>query len=82
MQLYVRDVYSSVVTYDSVLRGFEKVHLKPGETRRVTFRLGSEDLMILDRNMNWTVEPGEFEIMVGASSEKIMLRDKIRVSSK
>ena len=82
VQLYVRDVYSSVVTYDSVLRGFEKVHLKPGETRRVTFRLGSEDLMILDRNMNWTVEPGEFEIMVGASSEKIMLRDKIRVSSK
>lgn len=78
VQLYVRDLYSSVVTYDSMLRGFEKVHLRPGESRRVSFRLRPEELMILGRNMRWAVEPGEFEVMVGASSERIMLRDKIR----
>jgi beta-glucosidase len=82
VQLYVRDLYSSVVTYDSVLRGFEKVHLKPGETRRVTFALRPEDLMILDRNMRWTVEPGEFEIMVGASSEDVRLKKTINVLHK
>ena len=82
VQLYVRDLYSSVVTYDSVLRGFEKVHLNPGETRHVTFVLRPEDLMILDRNMRWAVEPGEFEIMVGASSEDIRLKKTINVLHK
>ena len=60
VQLYVRDKVSSVITYDSQLRGFERVSLQPGETRQVTFSLKPEDLQILDRNMNWTVEPGEF----------------------
>lgn len=79
VQLYVRDKYSSVVTYDSVLRGFEKVHLMPGETKRVTFTLRPEDLAILDKNMKWTVESGEFEVMVGASSEDIRLRKTINI---
>ena len=74
VQLYVRDEYSSVVTYDSVLRGFEKVFLKPGETKRVTFALKPGDLAILDRNMKWTVEPGGFEVRLGSSSEDIRLR--------
>ena len=71
VQLYVKDLYASVVTYDSVLRGFEKVYLKPGETKRVAFMLGHDELAILDRNMRWTVEPGEFEIRIGSSSEDI-----------
>lgn len=77
VQLYVRDKVSSVVTYDSVLRGFEKVSLEPGETKRVSFSIGKEHLQILDSNMEWTVEPGEFEIMLGASSEDIRLRQTI-----
>lgn len=77
VQLYVRDKVSSVVTYDSLLRGFEKVQLNPGETRKVTFSLTKEHLQILDRNMEWTVEPGEFEIMLGASSEDIRLKKEI-----
>ena len=80
VQLYVRDNYSSVVTYDSVLRGFEKVFLKPGETKRVTFALKPTDLQILDRNMNWTVEPGTFDIRIGASSEDIRLHAEITVT--
>ena len=77
VQLYVRDKVSSVITYDSQLRGFERVSLKPGETRQVTFSLKPEDLQILDRNMNWTVEPGEFEVMIGASSQDIRLKKTI-----
>lgn len=73
VQLYVRDKYSSVVTYDSVLRGFERVSLEPGESKVVRFYLAPEDLQILDKDMHWTVEPGEFEIMAGSSSTDIRL---------
>ena len=79
VQLYIRDRVSSVVTYDSVLRGFERLTLTPGEMRSVTFRLGPADLEILDRNMHRTVEPGEFEIRIGASSEDIRLTGELRV---
>ena len=78
VQLYVRDCYASVVTYDSVLRGFEKVFLKAGETKRVTFEVSRADVQILDRNMKWTVEPGDFELRLGASSEDIRLRRTVR----
>lgn len=80
VQLYVRDLVSSVVTYDSVLRGFERVSLKPGESKRVRFVLGSEDLQILGKDMKWSVEPGDFEIMAGASSEDIRLRKTITLN--
>ncbi len=72
-QLYIRDEYSSVVTYDSVLRGFERVSLRPGETKRVHFTVTPEDLQILDKQMQWTVEPGDFLVKVGSSSEDIRL---------
>lgn len=78
VQLYVRDKYSSVIAYDSVLRGFERVSLNPGETKQVTFELTPEDLQLLDRNMKWTVEPGEFEFMIGASSKDIKLRKTVK----
>ncbi|MGN0048754.1 MAG: glycoside hydrolase family 3 N-terminal domain-containing protein [Bacteroides sp.] len=77
VQLYVRDKVSSVITYDSQLRGFERISLQPGETRSVTFVLKPEDLQLLDRTMNWTVEPGEFELLVGASSQDIRLKQTI-----
>lgn len=80
-QLYIRDVYSSVVTYDSQLRGFEKVALNPGETKTVNFVLKPEDLELLDKNMNWTVEPGEFEVMIGASSEDIRLKQSFELKN-
>ncbi len=76
VQLYLHDFYSSVVTYESVLRGFEKVYLEPGETKQVSFDLDPEDLEILDKNMKWTVEPGDFEVRIGASSQDIRLRQK------
>ena len=71
VQLYVRDIASSVITYDSQLRGFERISLAPGEKKTVTFVLQPEDLQILDANYKWTVEPGEFEVLVGSSSQDI-----------
>ena len=80
VQLYISDKFSSVVTYESVLRGFERVTLEPGETKRVSFEITPSHLELLDSNMNWTVEPGEFEIRIGASSEDIRLKETIRLS--
>ena len=78
VQLYVRDKVSSVIAYDSVLRGFERVSLQPGESAEVTFVLTPEDLQLLDRDMLWTDEPGEFELLVGSSSQDIRLRQTVR----
>ncbi len=78
-QLYVRDLVSSVTTYDSVLRGFERIHLTPGETKSVEFRLRPDDLKLLDRNMRWVLEPGDFEIMAGSSSRDIRLKTILSV---
>ena len=77
VQLYVRDKVSSVIAYDSVLRGFERVSLQPGESAEVTFVLTPEDLQLLDRDMRWTLEPGEFELLVGSSSQDIRLRQTV-----
>lgn len=79
VQLYVKDKVSSVTTYESLLRGFERVHLKPNETKTVRFTLHPDDLMLLDANMNWTVEPGSFEVLIGSSSEHIQLSDTFEI---
>ncbi|MDO9634290.1 MAG: glycoside hydrolase family 3 N-terminal domain-containing protein [Paludibacter sp.] len=79
VQLYVRDKVSSVTTYEKNLCGFERVHLLPGETKRVEMTLNSKQLALLDLDMRWIIESGEFDIMIGASSEDIRLRDILRV---
>jgi beta-glucosidase len=65
VQLYVNDVVSSTTTPVKALRGFVKVHLKPGQKRTVEFTLGPDDLALLDEHMERAVEPGDFEVMVG-----------------
>ncbi len=79
VQLYVRDKVSSVVTYDSVLRGFERVSLAQGESRRVSFTLTLDDLSIVGKDMVRVFEPGEFEIMLGSSSADIRLSGTVSV---
>ncbi|HEV2830991.1 MAG TPA: fibronectin type III-like domain-contianing protein, partial [Hanamia sp.] len=74
VQLYLKDVLSSVTTYDSQLRGFERISLQPGEKKTVKFILQPDALALLDTNMNWTVEPGQFEVRIGASSVDIKLK--------
>lgn len=79
VQLYVKDEVSSVTTYESQLRGFERVHLLPNETKTVHFTLHPEDLELLDKNMDWTVEPGVFKVLVGSSSEDIRLKGSFEI---
>jgi beta-glucosidase len=79
VQLYTRDLVSSVTTYEKNLRGFERVHLKPGETRTVTFTLKPEDLALWNRSMRFVVEPGAFRVMVGSSSEDIRLKGEFDI---
>jgi beta-glucosidase len=71
VQLYVRDDYGSVTTFERSLRGFERIRLAPGQKRRVEFTLGPEALALYDQSQRWTVEPGRFTVLVGASSVDI-----------
>lgn len=79
VQLYTRDVISSIITFEKNLRGFERVHLKPGETKTVKFQIKPRDLALLNQKGDWVVEPGSFSIMVGASSVDIKLKDMLSV---
>lgn len=81
VQLYVRDVLSSVTTYEKNLAGFERVHLKPGETKEITFPIDRKALELLNADMHWEVEPGEFTLMLGASSTDIRLNGTLTVSA-
>ncbi|MCF0160742.1 MAG: glycoside hydrolase family 3 C-terminal domain-containing protein, partial [Bacteroidaceae bacterium] len=81
VQLYFSDLVTSMVSYDSQLRGFERVSLRKGETKTVHFTLHPEDLQLLDKDMHWVVEPGDFEIRVGANSEDIRLKETITIKN-
>ena len=79
VQLYLRDEFSTVTRPVKELKGFRKIALNPGESQTVKFRLTPQELRLLDRNMEWVVEPGSFEVMVGRSSEDIRLRGEFLV---
>lgn len=77
VQIYIKDVISSVTTYEKRLIGFERVHLAPGESRRIDFRIRRDAFEIIDRQFNRTIEPGDFRIMAGAASDDIRLESTI-----
>ncbi|HKV25139.1 MAG TPA: glycoside hydrolase family 3 N-terminal domain-containing protein [Candidatus Acidoferrum sp.] len=79
-QLYIHQRVSSVTRPVLALRGFHRVHLKPGETTTVTFTLTPRDLSIFDEEMQRVVEPGMFDIYVGTSSNT-SLTGQFEVSS-
>lgn len=70
VQMYVRDDFASVGRYLKMLKGFERISLKPGETKTVSFTLGFDELNILNQNMEKVVETGTFTISVGSSSSE------------
>jgi beta-glucosidase len=74
VQLYFHDDVSSVTVYETQLRGFERVHLLPGEEKTVKFELSPDDLSLLDKDMNRVVEPGTFQVLIGSSSVDIRLK--------
>ena len=79
VQLYIKDKVSSVTVYETQLRGFERVFIKKGETKKVYFKISPNDLKLYDQKMNWVVEPGVFEILIGNSSENIKLSKEITI---
>ena len=78
-QLYINDEVSSVVTPPIRLKGFQRIELKQGESREVTFELTAKDLSIYDRNMNFVVEPGKFNVMVGSASDNLPLKGSFEI---
>ena len=78
-QLYIRDHISSITVYEQRLRGFERVSLEPGESKRVSFTIKPKDLSLLDADFKEVVEPGAFDIMIGASSKDIRLTAQLVV---
>lgn len=79
VQLYVRDTLSRIARPVRELRRFKRIPLRRGERVRVTFTLTADDLAYYDENMRRFVEPGEFEILVGSSSEDVRLKAVISV---
>ena len=79
VQLYIRDVLSSVARPVIELKGFQRIFLKAGETKKVEFIIHPEMLSMLNVNMERVVEPGTFELMIGASSADIRLKEILLV---
>jgi len=79
VQLYIRDLYSSVARPVIELKGFKRIHLKKGETKEVEFEITPDLLVMFDEHMKRIVEPGKFRIMIGASSNDIRLRTVLEV---
>lgn len=82
VQLYIKDVISSVTRPVKELKGFEKVMLNPGEKKRVKFIITPDHLSFLDQNLKMVVEPGLFAVMVGSSSEDIRLKGEFEVKKR
>jgi beta-glucosidase len=68
VELYVQDEVASVTRPVKELKGFQKITLGHGESKRVQFRLTAEQLKFYDRDMKWTIEPGTFSVYVGPGS--------------
>ncbi|MCQ2289593.1 MAG: glycoside hydrolase family 3 C-terminal domain-containing protein [Muribaculaceae bacterium] len=79
VQVYVRDIVSSVATPKQQLKAFEKVSLNSGESKNITLKIPVDELALYDEAMRRVVEPGDFEIQVGTASNNIAHRHTITV---
>lgn len=77
VQLYIHDEYASTAQPMMQLKKFQRVLIPKGETRKITFILEAEDLSIINTEMKSVVEPGDFSIMIGPSSDNILLKSTI-----
>jgi beta-glucosidase len=80
-QLYINDNIATVVPPVKELKGFLRIGVEPGETKKVVFELPGQLLAIYDRYMNYVIEPGDFTVMIGSSSDDIRLRETISLHS-
>lgn len=79
VQLYVKDLLASVSRPVIELKGFQKIELKPGESKSVTIEVPVKQLQFLNEKMEWIVEKGTYRIMVGNSSKNLPLKQNIEV---
>jgi beta-glucosidase len=79
VQLYIRDLLSSLAQPVKQLKGFQRMFLKAGDAKEISFIITPNELKMLNSNMQWVVEPGQFRVMIGASSKDIRLREIITV---
>ncbi|SHN24967.1 beta-glucosidase [Duganella sacchari] len=80
VQLYLRDMVSSVVRPLKELKGFEKVRLKPGESRRISFTIDRDTLSFFNSQLTWGAEAGDFKLMVGSASDDIRLESTLKLN--
>lgn len=73
IQLYVRDEVASIAPASKLLKGFQRVHIKKGETKQVTFYLTERDFSVYSAEKGWHLEPGAFTVMVSGNSEEMPL---------
>ena len=71
VQLYIRDLVGSITRPVKELKGFEKIFLKAGESKTVTFKITPELLRFYDYNLNRVAEPGDFDVMIGGNSQLV-----------
>ncbi|HVM89099.1 MAG TPA: glycoside hydrolase family 3 C-terminal domain-containing protein [Puia sp.] len=79
VQLYIHDLLASVARPVMELKGFQRIHLKAGEAKEISFTITHEMLSMLDKDLKTVVEPGDFRIMIGASSRDIRLKETLTV---
>jgi beta-glucosidase len=82
VQLYIRDLFASVERPVMELKGFKRINLKPGEKKVVKFKLPTDLLAFHNVDLDLVVEPGEFKVMVGSSSEDIRLEGEFKIIGK
>jgi beta-glucosidase len=79
VQLYLRDLVSSIARPVEELKDFRKIKLQAGASETIKFLINKEKLSFFNQQLQWVAEPGEFEIMIGASSRDIRLKDKFEL---
>ena len=79
VQLYVRDEVASIAPASKLLKGFKRMHINKGETQQVAFYLTERDLAVYSAEKGWHLEPGDFTIMIGGSSENIVLSSSFKL---
>jgi beta-glucosidase len=81
VQLYLQDRFGSVVRPVKELKDFQKINLKPGESKIIHFTIDKEKFSFFNDQLRWITEPGEFVLMIGSSSEDIRLKDEFELVS-
>ncbi|TMI71383.1 MAG: glycosyl hydrolase [Bacteroidetes bacterium] len=82
VQLYLQDRFGSVVRPVKELKDFQKINLKPGESKIIHFTIDKEKLSFFNDQLRWVAEPGEFVLMIGSSSKDIRLKDEFELVSR